>query len=235
MLRKGTEVKPLPNDSTSSATGSARSPIRGTKSREDVLHLTPVYNMSHVIAHSCVQRRRVLLVCSLLTLLAATAAYAQSTQTLRIVPLVRDDHVLVSFDLTNGFTEEVRAAIKSGLKTTYTYTVELRLAVPIWVDRTMGVATITSSVDYDNLKRLFALERRLDGRLVEEPIVTDDEADVREWMTSLEKLSLFSTSLLEPNREYYLRVTATARPSSGSILWPFGSGTSAQAKFTFLR
>ena len=174
--------------------------------------------------------------CAVVALLgAATAAYAQTTQTLRIVPLVRDDHVMVSFDLANGFTDDVRAAIRSGLKTTYTYTVELRLAVPVWVDRTIGVATITSSVDYTNLTRLFALERRLDGRLVEEPLVTGDESVVRRWMTTLEKLALFRTSLLEPNREYYVRITATARPSNGSMLWPFGSGTSAQAKFTFLR
>jgi hypothetical protein len=177
-----------------------------------------------------------LTLCAVVTLLgAATAAYAQTTQTLRIVPLVRDDHVMVSFDLANGFTEDVRAAIRSGLKTTYTYTVELRLAVPVWVDRTIGVATITSSVDYTNLTRLFALERRLDGRLVEEPLETGDESVVRRWMTTLEKLALFRTSLLEPNREYYVRITATARPSNGSMLWPFGSGTSAQAKFTFLR
>jgi hypothetical protein len=199
--------------------------------------LTLDYSMSHVIAHLCAPRRRaVWALCSILTLLAtAPALDAQTPQSLRIVPLVRDDHVLVSFDLTNGFTEDVRAAIKSGLKTTYTYTVELRLDVPVWLDRTMGVATITSSVDYSNLKRLFELERRLDGRLVEEPLVTGDEAVVRRWMTSLEKLSLFPTSMLEPNREYYVRVTATARPSNGSMLWPFGSGTSAQAKFTFLR
>jgi hypothetical protein len=30
-------------------------------------------------------------------------------------------------------------------------------------------------------------------------------------------------------------VRATARPSNGSLLWPFGSGTSAMAKFTFVR
>jgi hypothetical protein len=46
---------------------------------------------------------------------------------------------------------------------------------------------------------------------------------------------LFSTTQLAPDREYYVRVTASARPSNGSILWPFGSGPSAQAKFTFIR
>jgi hypothetical protein len=33
---------------------------------------------------------------------------------LRVIPLVRDEHVLVSFSLADGFTEEVRAAIRSG-------------------------------------------------------------------------------------------------------------------------
>jgi len=192
--------------------------------------------MPHFSAHLRDPRRGALVVAlSVLTLGAAASALAQTTQSLRIIPLVKDDRVAVSFDLTNGFTEDVRAAIKSGLKTTYTYTVELRLAVPLWVDRTMGAATVTSSVEYDNLTRMFELERRLDGRLVEEPITTSDENVVRRWMTTLDRLALFSTSLLEPNREYYVRVSATARPSNGSILWPFGTGTSAQAKFTFVR
>lgn len=163
----------------------------------------------------------------------AQTVHAQAAQTLRIVPLVRDDHVLVTFELTDGFTEEVRAAIASGLKTTYTYTVELRLDVPGWVDRTMGTATVSSSVEFDNLTRQFTVERRLDGRV--EARVTEDQNVVRQWLTSMVKLPLFETSILQPNREYYVRVSASARPGNGSFLWPFGSGTSAQTKFTFLR
>lgn len=202
-----------------------------------MLHLLSVRHMPHAPAHWCTSRRplRQVVFSALVLFGLAAGAFAQATQSLRIIPLVRDDRVLVSFDLANGFTDDVRAAIRSGLKTTYTYNVELRLAVPIWVDRTMGVATVTNSVDYDNLRRTFELERRLDGRLVEDPIVTADEQVVSRWMTTLDKLPIFRTSVLEPNREYYVRVTATARPSNGSMLWPFGSGTSAQAKFTFLR
>ena len=36
--------------------------------------------------------------------------------------LVRDDSVLVSFELTDGYTPEVKDAVHSGLKTTFTYT-----------------------------------------------------------------------------------------------------------------
>jgi hypothetical protein len=165
--------------------------------------------------------------------LAATDAAAQGNAGLRVVPLVRDDQVLVSFQLADGYTDEVKAAVRSGLKTSFIYTVDLRLDVPGWVDRTIGSATLVSSVVYDNLEKRFTVVRVLDGR--EETMKTEDEALVRQWLTNMVKLPLFRTYALEPNREYYVRVAATARPSNGILLWPFGSGTSAQTKFTFIR
>src|ERR671912_2585479 len=80
---------------------------------------------------------------------ATLGARVLAAEGLRIVPLVRDDKVLVTFELADGFTDEVKAAIRSGLKTTFTYTVDLRLDVPGWVDRTIRSATVQSSVEYD--------------------------------------------------------------------------------------
>ena len=169
-----------------------------------------------------------------LVALAAGAAGAQTSEGLRVVPLVKDDQVQVSFTLNDGFTDEVRAAIQSGLKTTFTYAADLKLDVPGWVDRTMATATATSSVEYDNLTRRYALTRTIDGKVVDTRTAEDERA-VRLWLTVLPRLPLFSTAVLEANREYYVTVRATARPSNGSILWPFSSGTSAQAKFTFIK
>jgi hypothetical protein len=171
---------------------------------------------------------------AVMLLAGASSSFAQAQQRLQVKPLVKGDQVLVSFELANGFSEEVRAAIQSGLKTTFTYTVELRADAAFWLDRTLGTATITSSVVYDNLKRQYIMGLRIDGR-TEESKSTTDENEVRQWMTSVKQFALFRTSLLEANREYYVRVSASARPSNGSILWPFGSGTSAQGKFTFIR
>jgi hypothetical protein len=177
---------------------------------------------------------RVILLGALALFVGAASAYGQVQQTLRVQPLVKEDQVLVSFELVNGLSDEVRDAIQSGLTTTFTYVVELRMDVPAWVDRTIGTATIASSVEYDNLKRQYMLGLRIDGR-TEESRSTTDENVVRQWMTMFNRVGLFKTSILEPNREYYIRVSASARPSNGSILWPFGSGTSAQGKFTFIR
>jgi hypothetical protein len=164
----------------------------------------------------------------------AAAVSLEAQQALRIFPLVRDDRVLVTFELADGFSPDVRAAILSGLKTTFTYTVDLRLDVPVWTDRTIGTSVVTNSVEYDNLTRRHTVVRVIDGRM-DQSQVTEDESIVKQWMTSFKQLPLFRTALLLANRDYYVRVSAIARPTNGSLLWPWGSSTSAQAKFTFIR
>ncbi len=162
-----------------------------------------------------------------------SAVTLSAADALRIIPLVRDGTVLISFSLADGFTEEVRAAIRSGLKTTFTYTVDLRAQAPLWVDRTIASAVVSTAVQYDNLTRRHTVVRTLDGR-VEDAQVTESDAEVRQLVTTVDRLALFRTVKLEPNREYYVRVRAEVRPRSASFLWPWGSGRSAQAKFTFI-
>jgi hypothetical protein len=166
-------------------------------------------------------------------LLLSLGSIAEAADSFRVVPLIRDTSVLVTFDLADGFTEEVRAAIKSGLQTSFTYTIDLRVQAALWVDRTMGSAVVSTTVHFDNLTRRYTVTRTLDGR-VEETRVTEDEAVVKQLMTSFDKVALFRTSMLEPNREYYLRVHAQVRPQSGAMLWPWTSGRSASTKFTFI-
>ena len=172
-----------------------------------------------------------------LVMALATSALVWSVpaaaETLRVRPLVRDGQVLVSFSLEEGFTDQVREVVKSGLRTTFTYTVELRLKVPAWVDRTIGIAVVSTTVEYDNLTRRHTVSRTLDGRM-EESRVIEDEAIVRQLMTSFERLALFETRLLEENREYYVLVRAEARPRSGAAYWPWGGATSGSGKFTFI-
>ena len=115
--------------------------------------------------------------------LVSAGAVAQAADPFRVIPLIRDNKVLVSFDLSDGFTNEVRDAIKSGLQTTITYTVELRVEAPLWVDRTMASAIVSTTVHFDNLTRQHTVVRTLDGR-VEDTRVTEDDALVKQLMTT---------------------------------------------------
>ena len=77
-----------------------------------------------------------------ITLLAATALLA-GAESLGIVPLVNVDQVVVSFELADAYTNDIREAISSGLRTTFTYDVELRMVVPVWVEISTGDPPLT--------------------------------------------------------------------------------------------
>src|SRR5258705_12864841 len=84
-------------------------------------------------------------------LLAASVAVVHAAEGVRNVPLVRDDAVLVSFELTDGYTPAAKDAVHSGLKTTFTYEIEFRQGVPPWGDRTIAGAGITNTAPYGRL------------------------------------------------------------------------------------
>jgi hypothetical protein len=174
---------------------------------------------------------RRLWLCSVIGLLAAGIG-ARAAESLRIVPIVSNDQVLVSFELADAFTDEVREAISSGLRTTFTYEIELRMVVPLWVDPKICTAVVSSVDQYDNLTRRHSLARTVDGR-VEEDAVVEDESFVKRWLTTWNRLPLCQTSKLDSSRDYYVRVSARARPRGGSLLG-WANTVTGQAKFTFI-
>lgn len=164
-------------------------------------------------------------------LLTATSAAAQ---TIQITPLARDGHLHVSFKLTDGFNEDVRAAIHSGMNITFQYQVDLRRSTTLWIDRTIASAVLSASVRYDTLTRKYYYTRMHDGR-TEFTEMTDSYDVVRQWLTDFDKLPLFMSSTLERNAEYYVRVRATKSPRNSSFIWPWaGHDVMGQVKFTFL-
>jgi hypothetical protein len=174
--------------------------------------------------------RRLWLWCVIGLLMAG--AIARAAGSIRIVPIVGDDKVLVSFELADAFTDEVREAISSGLRTTFTYEVELRMIVPLWVDPTICTAVVSATDQYDNLTRRHSLARAIDGR-VEEASVVEDESVVKRWLTTWNRLPLCKTSKLDSSRDYYVRVSARARPRGGSLLG-LANTVTGRVKFTFV-
>jgi hypothetical protein len=164
---------------------------------------------------------------------AAVALSAQTAESLRIVPNVHDDEVLVSFELNDAYNDDVKAAISSGLKTTFTYDVDLRMAVAAWFNRSVASVTVTTSDQFDNLTRRHTMERIVDGRVID-TLTTDDENVVKTWLTTVSRLPICRTSKLDANREYYVQISARGRPNRGSLLgWV--SAVRGEAKFTFVQ
>jgi hypothetical protein len=162
----------------------------------------------------------------------ATAVTARAADDLRIRPTVADKVVVVSFELEDAYTDAVKQAISSGLKTTFTYDLELRTKSAVWVDRTVATSTVTITDQYDNLMRRHTLTRAIDGR-VEDVTVTEDDAVVRAWLTKATRVPLCETSKLDATRDYYVRVTTRTRPVTGSLIG-LQRTFSTQTRFTFI-
>ena len=161
--------------------------------------------------------------------MAAVAPRAQ--ETLQIKPvLVRDNYVVVSYELTDAYNAAVKDAIASGLKTTFTYDLELKTKVPGWVDRLIATVNVTVTDQFDNLTRRHHLTRSVDGK--SEDITTEDDEVVKAWLTTATRVQVCRTSQVDSSRDYYVRVTARARPATGFLGLP--RTVSSQIKFTFI-
>ena len=163
-------------------------------------------------------------------LLLLGGGVVSTQESLRIVPFISGDRVVVSFELNDAYNDAVREAIASGLRTTFSYDLELRARA--WVDRTIGPAVVATTDRYENLTRRHTLTRTVDGRL-DDVLVTEDDAVVKTWLTKWNRVPVADTSRLDPAREYYVRVTTHTQPVGGSMLGVTKSIT-GQVKFTFV-
>ena len=163
-------------------------------------------------------------------MLLGALVVVHAADAIRITPIMREKKVLVSFELTDAYDEAVRQSISSGLRTTFSYDVALRVVA--WVDRTIATVVVTTSDQYDNLTRQHRLTRTVDGR-VEDAMVTDDESVAREWLTTWKRLELCDTAKLDATRDYYVRVSAR-RASPGASLLGWAASITGQTKFSYV-
>jgi hypothetical protein len=169
-------------------------------------------------------------------LLAAMALVAQSAQTLQVVPLPRDGEVLVSFKLEETLTDEIRTAIQSGLTVKFVYRVELRRSSAAWFDRKIAEATVLAQVKYDTLTRQYHYSRAVDGRTQVADTTPSEQVAWSNLTQDFARLSLFRGASLEPNAEYYVRVTVNSSPRNSVFVWPWRADDAVGlGKFTFVR
>ncbi|HXT28053.1 MAG TPA: DUF4390 domain-containing protein [Vicinamibacterales bacterium] len=182
--------------------------------------------------------RRVLLYLVAFLSLAAPASLAAqaSNQTLQVAPLPRDGEVLVSFKLEEPLTDEIRAAIQSGLTVKFSYKVDLLRSSAAWFDRRIASATVTASVKYDTLTRQYHYARAVDGRMELADVTPREDVAWSVLTRDFARLSLFRGASLEPNAEYYVKVSANTSPKNSTFVWPWrGDDAVGFAKFTFIR
>jgi hypothetical protein len=158
----------------------------------------------------------------------------------RIEPIVSEGRVLVSFTARDSWTLKTREYLSAGRQVSFEYTVELRKPAPLWFfDPVLARVRLTHLARLNNLTGRYQVTRMRDGRTIGVPEQLDQEAEVRDGLTSAGAIALDPVSPLELNAEYYVHVGVSTSPRPPVSIWsllPFsGEENSGRKYFTYIR
>jgi hypothetical protein len=178
------------------------------------------------------------------TLLAAAGALLATAvlsagEDVRIVAIPSDGRVLVNIAVRDAWKLGTREVLQSGITLRFEYDVELRRPAPFWFfDPVLARARVSSWAAADKLMGGYKVTRMRNGRIVRSDRL-DQEADMRDWLTTVDQVVLDPVTPLEPNAEYYVHVRLSISPRRNVSLWPilpFGrEEITGRAPFTYIK
>lgn len=124
--------------------------------------------------------------------------------------------VSVRFTLAGAFDNaEMLEALKSGLPTSFTYSIEIFRDRPNWFDDSIARASVEVICTYNSLTREYLLNYRRDRRLVRSETFSDLAALERQ-MANIEETDLFEIGNRKP---YKLKVRVKADLMRGWLMY----------------
>jgi len=138
-----------------------------------------------------------------LVLAAVTAVHAADIQNLQLA--LEEDGLRVGFTLTDTFTDEVMARIRSGLETTFTMRIRVDQEREFWFNRRIRQRLLTLSCSYENISRVYRVTKSLDGNVFES-VVVETESQMKKAMSTITRLKIMDNVTLARNEDYIVKV-----------------------------
>ena len=157
-----------------------------------------------------------------LIVVANVGLLARAEVRIQPVPTDAGARVLASFTARDAWTQNVREMLQHSQTVTFEFDAELRRPAPVLLfftgDPVLARTRVSSTARFDTLAGDYKVTRMRNGRTVISD-KRDKEADVREWLTTIEQVALDPVEPLEPNSEYYVRVNLWVRPRHVTSVW----------------
>jgi hypothetical protein len=155
---------------------------------------------------------------------ATTVVFARAE--IRIQPVPSGGRVLVSFVARDSWTLRTREFLQKSVQVSFDYDIQLRKPGPVpFFDQTLARTSLRVFGRFNTLSGKYQVWRMRDGRIDKPSERRDTEAQVRDWLTVQDQISLDPITPLEPNVEYCVHVALTTTPRVNFSLWtllPFG-------------
>ncbi len=114
----------------------------------------------------------------------------------------------ISFDVENCFTEKMEEAVQSGIRTTFTFYVNLYQKRSWWKDRKVASAEFRHTVQYHPIQKVFQV-RLGEGQTYR---VASSMEEAKKLMSEVRELEIRSSSRLDPGVPGYFRIKAELDP-----------------------
>jgi hypothetical protein len=138
-------------------------------------------------------------------LLLTKAAQAESATIKDITVTNTRDHLLLYFNVTDCFTEDMKKAIDNGINTAFTFFIRLYEVRSFWRDVKIADLRVSHAVQYDNLKRMYVV--RLSERKNEVIFVQDFE-EAKKLISEVVGLQVIGLMNLRKGSHYQVRLMA---------------------------
>ena len=114
----------------------------------------------------------------------------------------------ISFDVENCFTEKMEEAVQSGIRTTFTFYVNLYQKRSWWKDRKVASAEFRHTVQYHPIQKVFQV-RLGEGQTYR---VASSMEEAKKLMSEVRELEIRSSSPFDPGVPGYFRIKAELDP-----------------------
>jgi hypothetical protein len=159
---------------------------------------------------------RASLILLILFLTAPLTAAPPNPKIVNLSATASGGRVSVRFTLEGAFRNgEMVEALRSGLPTSFTYSIEIFRDRPNWFDDGIAAARVEVICTYNSLTREYLLNYRRDKHLVRSETFTD-LAELERRMTTVDEAALFDIGSRKP---YKLKVRAKADLMRGWLMY----------------
>ena len=132
-------------------------------------------------------------------------AMAQEARLTNITVSNTRDDLLLYLNLEGAFSDKLNKAILSGVPATFSFLTKLNKVRNMWIDEEIADITVTHTIKYDNLKKVFIVRRSWKNNETE---VTKSFSEAQKWMTEVNSLKIIPLGKLEKGQQYQLRTKA---------------------------
>lgn len=117
---------------------------------------------------------------------------------------IRNQEIVVTADLVNGFNREIINDIQDGIPKDFYYYLLLKRKQKNWFDEEVLAKTLRYTVKYDTLKKQYTIVQR-DGEQVSESTVDNIEA-MKRMVSKIDHVKLAPIGFLKSRHRYYVSI-----------------------------